>query len=57
MYTIIQMAKLNALNPEVYVRGTLAKIAEGHPSSRIDELMPGSAGGGDHTFSCLCRHG
>jgi transposase len=40
MYTIVQTAKLNDLNPEVYLRDTLAKIAEGHPISRIDELMP-----------------
>jgi transposase len=40
MYTIVQTAKLNGLNPEAYLRDTLAKIAEGHPISRIDELMP-----------------
>ena len=40
MYTIVQTAKLNELNPEAYLRDTLAKIAEGHPISRIDELMP-----------------
>jgi hypothetical protein len=28
------------MNPEAYLRDTLAKIAEGHPISRIDELMP-----------------
>ena len=40
MYTIVQTAKLNDVNPEAYLRDTLAKIAEGHPISRIDELMP-----------------
>jgi hypothetical protein len=40
MYSIVQTAKLNGLNPEAYLRSTLAKIAEGHPISRIDELMP-----------------
>lgn len=40
LYTIVQTAKLNCMNPEAYLRDTLAKIAEGHPISRIDELMP-----------------
>ena len=40
MYTIVQTAKLNDVNPEAYLRDTLTKIAEGHPISRIDELMP-----------------
>ena len=29
MYTIVQTAKLNEINPEAYLRDTLAKIAEG----------------------------
>jgi transposase len=40
LYTIVQTAKLNCMNPEAYLRGTLTKIAEGHPISRIGELMP-----------------
>ncbi len=40
IYTIIQTAKLSGVNPETYLRDTLAKIADGHPISRIDELMP-----------------
>jgi hypothetical protein len=40
MYTILQTAKLNGVNPEAYLCDTLARIAEGHPISRIDELMP-----------------
>jgi transposase len=31
------------MNPEAYLRDTLTKIAEGHPISRIDELMPWQA--------------
>ena len=31
---------MNDLNPEAYLRDTLVKIAEGHPISRIEELMP-----------------
>ena len=40
MYSILQTAKLNAVNPEAYLTDTLAKIAAGHPISRISELMP-----------------
>ena len=40
MYTIVQTAKLNSLNPEAYLRETLARIADGHPINRIAELMP-----------------
>ncbi len=40
MYTIVQTAKLTGVNPEAYLRDTLQKIADGHPISRIDELMP-----------------
>jgi transposase len=44
----MQTAKLNGVNPEAYLKDTLAKIAEGDPINRIDELMPWSAGGVDH---------
>jgi transposase IS66-like protein len=40
IYTIVQTAKLNDLNPETYLLNTLAKIAEGHPISRIRQLDP-----------------
>jgi len=45
LYTIVQTAKLNGMNPEAYLRDTLTKIAEGHPISRIGELMPWNAAG------------
>ena len=37
---IVQTAKLNGVNPEAYLKDTLAKIAEGHPINRIHALMP-----------------
>ncbi len=40
IYTLVTSAKLNGLNPETYLRDILAKIAEGHPINRIDELVP-----------------
>ncbi len=40
IYTLVQTAKLNGVNPEAYLRNILAKIVEGHPINRIDDLMP-----------------
>jgi transposase len=40
LYTIVATCKLNGVNLEAYLRGTLTKIAAGHPISRIGELMP-----------------
>ena len=39
MYAIIQTAKLNDLDLEVYLIDTIARIADAHPINRIDELM------------------
>ena len=40
IYTIVQTAKLNGLNPEAYLRDTLTRIADGHPINKLDALMP-----------------
>jgi len=40
IYTIIETAKLNNLNPEAYLAAVLERMAHGHPINRLDELLP-----------------
>jgi transposase len=39
IYSLVESAKLNALNPQHYIADVLARIAE-HPARRIAELLP-----------------
>ena len=39
MYTLIQTAKMNGLDPEANLADVIARIAD-HPANRIDELLP-----------------
>ena len=39
MYSILQTAKLNGINPQAYLTDTLSRIAAGHPINRISKLM------------------
>ena len=38
--SLIETAKLNRVEPCVWLKATLEAIAAGHPNSRIDELLP-----------------
>ncbi|MCB8877395.1 IS66 family transposase [Acidisoma silvae] len=40
IYTIVESAKLNGLDPEAYIAAVLDRLARGHPMNRIDELLP-----------------
>lgn len=43
LYSLVETAKLNGLDPQTYLREVLERIAE-HPINRIDELLPWNLG-------------
>ncbi|WP_369422257.1 transposase domain-containing protein [Bradyrhizobium sp. IC4061] len=38
--SIVATCKLNGVNPAAYITETLEAIIDGHPHSRIEDLMP-----------------
>ncbi|MEP7299607.1 MAG: IS66 family transposase [Burkholderiales bacterium] len=43
IYSLVETAKLNGLDPQAYLREVLTRIAD-HPINRIDELLPWNIG-------------
>jgi len=44
IYSLVETAKLNGLDPEGYLREVPGRMAD-HPINRIDELLPWHIGG------------
>ena len=40
LYTVLETAKLNGLDPEAYLATVLDRMARGHASNRLAELLP-----------------
>jgi transposase len=40
LYTIIESAKLNEIDPEAYMADVIDRMAKGHPINRLAELLP-----------------
>lgn len=38
--SLIETAKLNAVDPQAWLAGTLSRLAAGHPATALDALMP-----------------
>jgi len=40
IYSVIETAKMNGLEPQAYITDVIARIAAGWPATRWDDLMP-----------------
>ncbi|WP_037282972.1 transposase domain-containing protein, partial [Rubellimicrobium mesophilum] len=38
--SLIETCKLNGVEPHAYLADVITRIVEGHPNSRLDELLP-----------------
>ncbi|WP_300785146.1 transposase domain-containing protein [Enhydrobacter sp.] len=44
---MVETCKLNAVDPQRYLADTLARLVNGWPQSRIDELLPWASTAGN----------
>jgi hypothetical protein len=42
LYTVLETARLNGLDPEAYLADVIHRMAKGHPINRLSELLPWS---------------
>jgi transposase len=40
LYSVLETAKLNGLDPEAYLADVIDRLAKGHPINRLSELLP-----------------
>jgi hypothetical protein len=40
LYTVLETAKLNGLDPEAWLADVIDRMARGHPINRLSELLP-----------------
>jgi transposase len=40
LYSVLETAKLNGLDPEAYLADVIDRMAKGHPINRLGELLP-----------------
>jgi transposase len=40
LYTVLESAKLNGLDPQAWLRDVIDRTAKGHPINRLGELLP-----------------
>ena len=51
MYTLIETARLNDVDPEAWLGDVISRIAD-HPNTKIDELLPWKwTGAGSHAIA------
>ena len=38
--SLIETCKLNSIDPQSYLADVISRIVQGHPNSRLDQLLP-----------------